>query len=80
LIEAYLIAVVVLTVIFAILTIEMRDLIYSLFFFALMAISIAAFYWLLNAPYVAVFQLLIYAGAVVGLLVSAIMLTARREK
>jgi NADH:ubiquinone oxidoreductase subunit 6 (subunit J) len=80
LIESYLIVSVVLMIIFAILTIEMRDLLYSIFFFALMAISIAAFYWFLNAPYVAVFQLLIYAGAVVGLLVSAIMLTSRRVK
>ncbi|RLI21082.1 NADH-quinone oxidoreductase subunit J, partial [Candidatus Bathyarchaeota archaeon] len=36
-------------------------------------------FWLLNAPYVAVFQLLIYAGAIVALFVAAVMLTTRKE-
>jgi NADH:ubiquinone oxidoreductase subunit 6 (subunit J) len=36
-------------------------------------------YWLLNAPYVAIFQLLIYAGAVVTLFLAALTLTKLKE-
>ena len=44
-----------------------------------MCVTIGALFWLLNAPYVAVFQLLIYAGAIVALFVAAVMLTTRKE-
>lgn len=68
----------ILAVAFAVVTIEVKDLIYAILFFCLMCISIGVFYWSLSAPYVAVFQLLIYAGAVVALFVVAVMLTVRR--
>jgi len=68
-----------LAVVFAVVTIEIKDLIYAILFFCLMCIFIGVFYWSLSAPYVAVFQLLIYAGAVVALFVVAVMLTVRRE-
>lgn len=71
--------VMVFIILFAILTIEARDLIYSILSFCLMCISIGAFYFILNAIYVGVFQLLIYAGAVVALAIAAVMLTVRRE-
>jgi len=45
-----------------------------------MCITIGALFWLLNAPYVSVFQLLVYAGAVIVLFIATIMLTAREEK
>jgi len=45
-----------------------------------MCITIGALFWLLNAPYVSVFQLLVYAGAVVVLFIATVMLTARKEK
>jgi NADH:ubiquinone oxidoreductase subunit 6 (subunit J) len=64
-----------LAIIFAILTIEFKDLIYMVFSFAIMSISIGAFYFLLNAVYVGVFQMLVYAGAVVAMAIAAIMLT-----
>ena len=64
-----------LAIIFAILTIELKDLIYMVFSFAIMSICIGAFYFLLNAVYVGVFQMLIYAGAVVAMAIAAIMLT-----
>jgi len=44
-----------------------------------MCITIGVIFWLLNAPYVAVFQLLIYAGAIVALFIAAIMLTTHKE-
>jgi len=44
-----------------------------------MCVAIGAIFWLLNAPYVAVFQILIYAGAVVVLFIATVMLTTRKE-
>jgi NADH-quinone oxidoreductase subunit J len=66
------------TCIFAILTVELRDLLHTVISLAAMAVSLGAIFWLLNAPYVAVFQILIYAGAVVVLFIAAVMLTRRK--
>ncbi|HDJ66098.1 MAG TPA: hypothetical protein ENF33_00070 [Nitrososphaeria archaeon] len=71
---------IVLTLAFAILSIEVKDLFYAIIFFALMCISIGSMFWMLNAPYLAVFQLSIYAGAVVALFLVTITLTVRRER
>ncbi len=69
----------VLTVVFALLTVELRDILYAILSFCGMCITIGALFWLLNAPYVAVFQLLIYAGAIVALFIATVMLTTRKE-
>ncbi|RJS68536.1 hypothetical protein CW693_04245 [Candidatus Bathyarchaeota archaeon] len=69
----------VLTVAFALLTVELKDILYAILSFCGMCVTIGALFWLLNAPYVAVFQLLIYAGAIVALFVAAVMLTTRKE-
>ena len=69
----------VLTVAFALLTVELKDILYAILSFCGMCVAIGALFWLLNAPYVAVFQLLIYAGAIVALFVAAVMLTTRKE-
>ncbi|MBS7629225.1 NADH-quinone oxidoreductase subunit J, partial [Candidatus Bathyarchaeota archaeon] len=45
---------------------------------ACMAVSLGGVFWLLKAPYVAVFQILVYAGAVIVLLIAAVMLTRRK--
>jgi NADH-quinone oxidoreductase subunit J len=66
------------TCILAILTVELKDLLYAVISLAAMSVSLGALFWLLNAPYVAVFQILIYAGATVVLLVAAVMLTSRK--
>jgi len=70
---------IIFAVIFAILTIEVEDIIYAIFCFSLMCISIGIFYFAVNVIYVGIFQLLIYAGAVVALAIAAVMLTSRRE-
>jgi len=67
------------TVALALLTVEVKDLLYAILSFCGMCVAIGAIFWLLNAPYVAVFQILIYAGAVVALFIAAIMLTTRKE-
>ncbi|MHA2315633.1 MAG: NADH-quinone oxidoreductase subunit J [Candidatus Hermodarchaeia archaeon] len=45
-----------------------------------MCVAIGTLFWLLNAPYVSLFQLLVYAGAVIVLFIATVMLTARKEK
>jgi NADH-quinone oxidoreductase subunit J len=67
------------TLAFAIFTIELKNLLYAVLSFSAMCITIGAIYWLLNAPYVALFQVLIYAGAVVTLFLAALTLTRLKE-
>ena len=63
----------------ALLTVEVKDLLYAILSFCGMCVAIGAIFWLLNAPYVTVFQILIYAGAVVVLFIATVMLTTRKE-
>ncbi|RLG97861.1 hypothetical protein DRO19_05195 [Candidatus Bathyarchaeota archaeon] len=65
---------------FAILAVELKDILYAILSFCGMCITIGALFWILNAPYVAVFQLLVYAGAIVALFIAAVMLTTRKER
>ena len=74
------IALMILTVLLALLTVELKDMLHAILCMCGMCISIGALFWLLNAPYVAVFQLLVYAGAVMVLFIATVMLTTRREK
>jgi len=69
----------ILTLVLGLATVELRDVLYAILSFCGMCISIGALYLLLNAPYVAVFQLLIYAGAIVALFLAAVTLTTRKE-
>jgi NAD(P)H-quinone oxidoreductase subunit 6 len=69
------IALMLLTLILAVSTVELKNLLYAVISFCGMCIAIGALYWLMNAPYVAVFQLLIYAGAVVTIFLAALTLT-----
>jgi len=77
--DAAQIALMSLAVIFALATVELRDILHAIIAFCGMCITIGALFWLMNAPYVAVFQLLIYAGAIVALFTATIMLTTRKE-
>jgi len=70
----------VLTVLLALLTVELKDILYAILSFCGMCILIGIIFWILNAPYVAVFQLLVYAGAIVALFIAAVMLTTRKER
>ncbi|MFQ5758692.1 MAG: NADH-quinone oxidoreductase subunit J [Candidatus Bathyarchaeia archaeon] len=71
---------IVLTVLLAWLTVELKDMLHAVICLCGMCISMGALFWLLNAPYVAVFQLLVYAGAVIVLFIAVVMLTTRKEK
>jgi NADH-quinone oxidoreductase subunit J len=74
------ITLIILTVLLALLTVELKDMLHAILCMCGMCISIGALFWLLSAPYVAVFQLLVYAGAVIVLFIATVMLTKRREK
>ncbi len=74
------IGLIILTVLLALLTVELKDMLHAVLCMCGMCISIGALFWLLSAPYVAVFQLLAYAGAVIVLFIATVMLTTRREK
>ncbi|HVP41384.1 MAG TPA: NADH-quinone oxidoreductase subunit J [Candidatus Krumholzibacteriaceae bacterium] len=73
------IALMSLAAILALATVELRDILHAIIAFCGMCITIGALFWLLDAPYVAVFQLLIYAGAIVALFTATVMLTTRKE-
>jgi NADH-quinone oxidoreductase subunit J len=76
--EALELALLVVTCILALLTVELKDLLYAVVALAGMSVSLGALFWLLGAPYAAVFQVLIYAGATIVLLIATVMLTSRK--
>ena len=74
------ITLIIFSVFLAILTVELKDMLHAVMCLCGMCITVGALFWLLNAPYVAVFQLLVYAGAVMVLFIATVMLTVREEK
>jgi NADH-quinone oxidoreductase subunit J len=74
------VALMITTVLLAIYAIEAKTILHAIIGFCGMCITIGGIFWLLNAPYVAVFQVLIYAGAVVVIFLAAVMLTTSKEK
>ncbi len=67
------------TILLAVFTIEVKNVLHAVIGFCGMCITIGALFWLLNAPYVAVFQIFLYAGAVVGIFLAVVMLTTSKE-
>lgn len=68
----------ILVAFFALLSVESKDMLHAAIFLACAAIALAIIYLLLFAPWVAFFQLAIYAGAVTILILTAVSLTTRR--
>jgi NADH:ubiquinone oxidoreductase subunit 6 (subunit J) len=68
------IAVAVLTVGTAIIALEVRELIYGAVALAVSMLGIAGFFLLLDAPFVAMFQIAVYVGAVAVLVIFTVML------
>jgi len=71
--EAIVIVLAVLSAISALLAVEAKKLLNAIISLAVMLACIGIIYWLFLAPYVALFHLLVYGGAVVILLVTATM-------
>jgi NADH-quinone oxidoreductase subunit J len=67
------------TIILALAVIELKNLLHAAIAFCGMCITIGGIFWLLYAPYAALFQVLIYAGAVVTIFLATVMLTTRKE-
>jgi len=63
----------------SILVIKAKEIVHSALFLALTFVGVAALFLMLEAEFLAAIQVLIYAGAVVVLMLFAVMLT-RREK
>ena len=63
----------------AILALESREIVYGAVGLAGSLFGIAAFFFLLDAPYVGVFQITVYVGAVAVLIIFTVMLV-RQEK
>jgi len=77
--EPVLIILVAIAVSSALAALEDKKLMRSIIWLAVMFISVGLMYWLVVATYVALFHLLVYAGAVVILLVAAVMFTGGEE-
>ncbi len=67
-------------ILLAFFAVEAKNILHAVVGFCGMCICIGGLFWLLNAPYVSVFQILIYAGAVVAIFLAAVMLTTSKEK
>ena len=78
--EALQILLMILALLFAVLTVELENILYAVLSFCGMCVIIGVIFWILNAPYVAVFQLLVYAGAIVSIFLATVMLTVRKER
>jgi len=65
------------TVIVSLLAIESKEIVYSLFYFGVFTVMVGLIFFYLGAYYIATFQIAVYAGAVVALILFAIMLTKR---
>jgi NADH-quinone oxidoreductase subunit J len=61
------------TIAFALGVAGLRNLLYSALSLGGMCICLGGLYWTLYAPYVGLFQMLVYGGAVVVLFVTVIM-------
>lgn len=68
------IAVAVLTIGAAIIALEVRELVYAAIALAISMLGIAGFFLLLDAPFVAMFQISVYVGAVAVLIIFTVML------
>src|SRR5213593_5280402 len=68
------IAVAVLTVGAAIIALEARELIYGAVSLAISMLGIAGFFLLLDAPFMTMFQIAVYVGAVAVLIIFTVML------
>ena len=79
-IELLQILLIIVAVVLAALTVELENLMHAVVSLCGMCIVIGILYGILNALYVMVFQLLIYAGAAMVLFLSVVMLTSRGEE
>jgi NADH-quinone oxidoreductase subunit J len=73
-VDAIFVGLAALTVGTAVIALEARELIYAAIALGISMLGIAGFFLLLDAPFVAMFQIAVYVGAVVVLIIFTIML------
>ena len=61
----------------AIMALEAKEIVYGAISLAIMLMAIAGFFILLDAPFVAMFQIIVYVGAVAVLILFTVMLVKR---
>ena len=69
----------IVAVLFVLIAIELRDLIKSAIALGIASALLAAIFFILDAPYAAVFELSVCAGLITVLLLSAVSMTAEKE-
>jgi len=77
--ELAFVALTVLAVTTAIYALESKEVVYGAISLAIMLLSMAGFFILLDSPFVAMFQIIVYVGAVAVLIIFTVMLV-RAEK
>ncbi len=78
-IDAVSVAVAVLIVAFAIIAVEVRDLIRMAIAFSMMSIMIAIAFYIMGSPYASAFQLAVNAGAVTVLFLALLHVIKKRR-
>src|SRR5206468_12990259 len=73
-VDAYFVGVAILTIGTSILALESKELIYGAISLAISLLGIAGFFLLLDSPFVAMFQITVYVGAVAVLVRFTVML------
>ncbi|MGA8541951.1 MAG: NADH-quinone oxidoreductase subunit J [Thermoplasmata archaeon] len=76
--ELAFLALAIVAVVTATLSLLTRELVHTILWIAVFFVDLAAIYFLLDAPFLGVFQLGVYAGAVTILLLFGIMTTRKR--
>jgi NADH-quinone oxidoreductase subunit J len=78
-VDAVFVATAVLTIGAAIVALESRELIYGGIALAISMLGVAGFFLLLDSPFVAMFQITVYVGAVAVLVIFTVMLVRTQE-
>lgn len=80
LVEAWFIAMGLLTLISAIMVLRVRETFHATIWLAVMLLGVAGVFLTLGAEFLAVIQILVYVGAVITLILFTVMLTTSEEK
>jgi len=78
-VDAYFVGLAILTIGTSILALESKELIYGAIALAISMLGIAGFFILLDSPFVAMFQITVYVGAVAVLVIFTVMLVRTQD-
>src|SRR4026209_1640393 len=73
-VDAYFVGIAILTIGASVLALDSKELIYGAIALAISMLGIAGFFLLLDSPFVAMFQITVYVGAVAVLVIFTVML------